>query len=201
MGSASCLLWPRVLPHPARTAEGAGCSKSKPRSGGRSTLLGSSSITLHASLAALPGWGLSPSYVSINTQKKSRRVDPSLRQPSFKMTTKAPLLPQSKERVRERSGGRFTRPARSGCGTAKFRLTSPAARDARGDLSLVKERLRYARCAGLCEALLVQERSEDAKRMVVQSLSLVMQIRWVSHLFKSRFQIWGRPARQGWAFS
>lgn len=53
-------------------------------------------------------------------------------------------------------------------------------------------------CAKLSK---VQERLEDAKRMVVQSLSLVMQIRWVSHLFKSRFQIWGRLARQGWAFS
>ena len=35
----------------------------------------------------------------------------------------------------------FTRIPRSGCGTAEFKLTCPAARDARGDLSLAKERL------------------------------------------------------------
>ena len=49
-------------------------------------------------------------------------------------------------------------------------------------------------CAKLSK---VQERLEDAKRMVVQSLSLVMQIRWVSHLFKSRFQSWGPPCAPG----
>ena len=38
----------------------------------------------------------------------------------------------------------FTRIPRSGCGTAEFRLTCPAARDARGDLSLAKERLEDA---------------------------------------------------------
>jgi hypothetical protein len=44
-------------------------------------------------------------------------------------------LSLSKEKVRERSDGRFTKSIRSGCGTAEFRLTSPAARDAHGDLS------------------------------------------------------------------
>ena len=39
-----------------------GAPRAKPRSGGRSTVLGRSSITLRASLAALPGGGLSPSY-------------------------------------------------------------------------------------------------------------------------------------------
>jgi hypothetical protein len=57
-------------------------------------------------------------------------------------------LSLSKEGVGERSGGRFTKPAQSGCGTAEFRLTSLAARDARGDLSLVKERLRDAERVG-----------------------------------------------------
>jgi hypothetical protein len=44
-------------------------------------------------------------------------------------------LSLSKERVGERSDSRLTKSIRNGCGTAEFRLTSPAARDARGDLS------------------------------------------------------------------
>src|SRR4029077_12297454 len=59
-----------------------------------------------------------------------------------------PLWPLSlsEERVRERSDGCFTTSIRSDCGTAKFRLPSPAARDIRADLSLVKERLEKRRC-------------------------------------------------------
>ena len=61
---------------------------------------------------------------------------PPLVQESFAQLRRSLLaLSLSKERVGERSGGRFTRSARSDRGTAEFRLTSPAARDARGDLS------------------------------------------------------------------
>jgi hypothetical protein len=49
-------------------------------------------------------------------------------------------LSLSEERVRERFRDRLSRPARSACGTAAFRPISPAARDARGDLPLVKGR-------------------------------------------------------------
>jgi hypothetical protein len=66
----------------------------------------------------------------------------------------------SKERVRERSRDRLSQSARSACGTAEFRLTSPATRDARGDLSSVKKRLGKAAPAELCKALLVKERLE-----------------------------------------
>jgi hypothetical protein len=63
-------------------------------------------------------------------------------------------LSLSKERARERFRGRFARPVRSGCGRAQFRLTSPAARDARGGLSLDKERLRKAPRVELPKVLL-----------------------------------------------
>jgi hypothetical protein len=63
-------------------------------------------------------------------------------------------LSLSKERARERFRGRFARPVRSGCGRAQFRLTSPAARDARGGLSLDKERLRKAPRVDLPKVLL-----------------------------------------------
>ena len=56
--------------------------------------------------------------------------------------TDVDLVPSlSKERVRERFDDRFSRAARNACAPAEFRLTSPAARDARGGLSLDKERL------------------------------------------------------------
>ena len=70
-------------------------------------------------------------------------------------------LSLSKERVRERSCDRPPRPARSAGGTAEFRLTSPAARDARGDLSLVKERLGKALRAELRKALLIKEQEME----------------------------------------
>jgi hypothetical protein len=69
-------------------------------------------------------------------------------------------LSLSKERVRERSHGRLLQPARNDCGTTEFRLTSAAARDARGDLSLVKERFQR-RCASLRKALLEKERESE----------------------------------------
>ena len=56
--------------------------------------------------------------------------------------------------MRERSRDRLSQPARSACGTAEFGLISPVARDARPDLSLVKERLGKAPRAELCRVLL-----------------------------------------------
>ena len=67
-------------------------------------------------------------------------------------------LSLSKERVRERSCDRLLQPARSASGTTECRLTSPAAREARGDLSLVKERLEKALRAESRKALLSKER-------------------------------------------
>jgi hypothetical protein len=54
-----------------------------------------------------------------------------------------PLWPLSlsKERVRESFNDRISRSGRSGCGAAEFRPTSPTARAARGDLSLIKDTL------------------------------------------------------------
>ena len=70
----------------------------------------------------------------------------------------------SKERVREGARGRLSQSARSAWGRAEFRLTSPAARDARGDLSLVKERLGKARRAELRKALLGKESGMEGAR-------------------------------------
>jgi len=50
----------------------------------------------------------------------------------------------SKERVRERLLADFT--TQNPCGSAKFGITSPAARSARGDLSWDKERLKILPC-------------------------------------------------------
>jgi hypothetical protein len=78
----------------------------------------------------------------------------------------------SKERVRERFNGRLARYAGSGCGAAEFRLTTPAARDARGDLSLDKERSGRASRAGSCEALLDKKRLGRAPRAEVRKTLL-----------------------------
>ena len=69
-----------------------------------------------------------------------------------------PLWPLSltEERVRERFRDRLSQPARSAGGTAAFRPTSPAARDARGDLPLVKGRSEKAPRVELRKALSVE---------------------------------------------
>ena len=53
-------------------------------------------------------------------------------------------------------------------------------------------------CAKLSK---VKERLENAKRMVVQSSPWLCRFAGSPIFFKSRFQISGRLARQGWAFS
>src|ERR1700756_3161489 len=67
--SASGLLSPRLLPHPARMTETSRCSCSGPPSD-RAEAPRGSSITLRASLATRPGWGSSPSYTFLVPKRR-----------------------------------------------------------------------------------------------------------------------------------